>query len=626
MIFDHQQKLIEIKSDLMDFHINSNNELDDLNEFVLLISKLLERHFLITNCIFFKWTDDLFKPVNHSDRNMNLYNISSIALESYFKQQSLIPIPPALKKEKGLEQMTHMLLLKIEDQDPSGVFVFKESLPCPFFDNLEFMEKIVLLLSEVVQTKMKNINMRQNEIQYRKLYDIANLFHSTMDVDTILQNVLAIIKDNFPNLKIELILSNNQDQKTKVNIKQFDYLSERATTIEAFLSGEMTAEHIPEFNCYLLNAPIKGQQATYGILQVTVQSDYTITVSQREFIQVLAQASGNALENAKLYHQSSRLISDLQLINETSHRLNMRLDIDEMLLFLQKQLMKSFHPMELCFIFKEDEQFEMTSACTGLFKTAQGDMYIQHVEKHFSHSQDPLFIADFRRIIEDEHIEFRSIMAIPMIVEERINGFSIVMHSEPYFFSFDSFKLMQSLIHHSSLAIANSKLRHQLQEMVDKDHLTGLYARSYLDHFVEKSLHEDDAGMFLLIDIDNFKHINDTFGHQMGDTILKQIGMQLQRIVSKQGICARWGGEEMSVYIPNVSDKEAFMVAKTLVDSIPKVTEPSVTISAGLITWDKEERPEFQALFLHADTALYNAKNNGKNQVCIFHHSMQLQH
>ncbi|MEC1180371.1 diguanylate cyclase [Metasolibacillus meyeri] len=626
MIFDYQQKLIEIKSDLMDFYINSNNELENLNGFVSLINKLLKKHFLITNCIFFKWTDDLFEPVQNVDVDMNVSNIFSTSLQSHFKQQPLVPIPPTLKKEKGLEQMTHMLLLKIQDENPNGILIFQDSSQCHFFDNLEFVEEFVLLLSEVVRMKIESINIRLNELQYRKLYDIANLFHSTMDVDAILQNVLTIIKANFPNLKVELILSNNQDQKTKVDIKQFDYLSERATTIEAFLSGEMTSEHIPELSCYLLNAPIKGQQATYGILQVTVQSEYIITASEREFIQVLAQASGNALENAKLYHQSSRLISDLQLINETSHRLNMRLDIDEMLLFLQKQLIKSFKPMELCFVFKENEQFAITSACTDIFKTTQGSMYVQHVEKHFSHSQDPLFIADFRRIIENQHIEFRSIMAIPMIVEERINGFSIVMHSEPYFFSFDSFKLMQSLIHHSSLAIANSKLRYQLQEMVDKDHLTGLYARSYLDHFVEKSLQEDSSGMFLLIDIDNFKHINDTFGHQVGDNILKQIGVQLQLVVRGRGICARWGGEEMSIYIPNICNKEALLVAEMLVKSIPNVTEPRVTISAGLITWGEEDKPEFQSLFLHADTALYSAKNSGKNQFCIFHHSMQLQH
>ena len=183
---------------------------------------------------------------------------------------------------------------------------------------------------------------------------------------------------------------------------------------------------------------------------------------------------------------------------------------------------------------------------------------------------------------------------------------------------------MQSLIHHSSLAIANSILRNQLQDMVDRDHLTKLFARSYLDDFVEKSLINDDSGMFMLIDIDNFKRVNDTYGHQVGDEVLVQIGAQLQKTIGTRGICARWGGEELSVYIPNILDDEALKISQQIVDVIPQNTNPRVTISAGLITWDKSQRPEFQTVFLHADTALYNAKNNGKNQVCMFDESMQL--
>jgi len=214
-------------------------------------------------------------------------------------------------------------------------------------------------------------------------------------------------------------------------------------------------------------------------------------------------------------------------------------------------------------------------------------------------------------------------MAIPILMEEKINGFSIVLHKEPYFFSFDSFKLMQSLIHHSSLAIANSILRTQLQEMVDLDHLTKLYARSYLDQFVEKSLEYDQSGMFLLIDIDNFKRINDTYGHQVGDKILVQIAVQLKETIGSRGICARWGGEEMSVYVPNIDEKEALELASTIVEVIPSTTDPQVTISAGLITWDERDRPAFQSVFLHADTALYEAKNSGKNRFCTHNGSFQ---
>ena len=127
-----------------------------------------------------------------------------------------------------------------------------------------------------------------------------------------------------------------------------------------------------------------------------------------------------------------------------------------------------------------------------------------------------------------------------------------------------------------------------------------------------------------LIDIDNFKRVNDTYGHQVGDEVLVQIGAQLQKTIGTRGICARWGGEELSVYIPNILDKEALKISQQIVDVIPQNTNPRVTISAGLITWDKSQRPEFQTVFLHADTALYNAKNNGKNQVCMFDESMQL--
>ena len=60
----------------------------------------------------------------------------------------------------------------------------------------------------------------------------------------------------------------------------------------------------------------------------------------------------------------------------------------------------------------------------------------------------------------------------------------------------------------------------------------------------------------MLIDIDNFKRINDTYGHQVGDKILVQIAVQLKETIGSRGICARWGGEEMSVYVPNIDEKK----------------------------------------------------------------------
>jgi len=622
---DHLQTLKYIKSDVLSTWVSSKEQ-TGLNEYFRPLEQCLKMHFGIVNMAFLGFEGNCLIPVEEMATltiETKLNAVSWLMIEASFYQQKMVKIPYILKEKEAYSKMTDMVLFQIEGKNPIGVLLVEATDAWTDFMTSNYGEESIETLTKVLQLMRENYEVKVNEDQFRKLYNMTDLFHSTMDIDLILENVLKNIKDNFPEFNVELILSNDQDRLTTIDIKLFDYLSERPATIEAFVSGELTTELASDLNCRVLNAPIKGRQAIYGILQVSAPTTYLYSTTEKDFLRMLAQTSGNALENAKLYHQSHRLVSDLQLINETSHRLNMRIGINEMLLFLQKQLMKSFQPMEVCFAFKHNDTFEVTDASTALFNTEKGQIFIKHVEQHFKSTNDPLFIADFSRITPT-HIEYRSIMAIPILMEEKINGFSIVLHKEPYFFSFDSFKLMQSLIHHSSLAIANSILRHQLQEMVDLDHLTKLYARSYLDKYVEKSLINDQSGMFLLIDIDNFKRVNDTYGHQIGDKILMQIAVQLKKMIGARGICARWGGEEMSVYVPNIDEKEAIELAEEIVAVIPNTTDPRVTISAGLITWDELYRPAFQSVFLHADTALYEAKNSGKNRFCIHDRPYQI--
>ncbi|KGR77523.1 sensor domain-containing diguanylate cyclase [Ureibacillus manganicus] len=618
----HQQSIIHFKSDLLAICVESVDELSINHSQFELLRNSLKSHLDIEYSYFLlNEGTNLICPDEHVSLDLQYRGIPTVLFENLFKKQILVEVPHFISEKEEFKDMTHMILLKGQNRNFS-VLLIKESEKWKEFVESDFFEDTLMYLANIVQMLRKTNEVRLNENQYRKLYNMTDLFHSTMDINLILENVLNTIQENFPAFHVELILSNDQDRQTSIPIKQFDYLTERPSTIEAFVSGNITTEIVEELNYHLLNAPIKGRQAIYGILQVRAPISYVFSETQKNFIRMLAHASGNALENAKLYHQSHRLISDLQLINETSHRLNMNLDMNEMLKLLQKQLIKSFHPMELCFVFLENSTVKLTDASTDFFKTTEGSKYIDYVSNHFSKTHDSLFIADFNRLITKD-VPYKSLMAIPMIVEQRIYGFSIVLHSEAYFFSFDSYKLMQSLIHHSSLAIANSMLRSQLQKMVDHDHLTKLYARSYLDNFVEKSLKTDDSGMFLLIDIDNFKRVNDSYGHHVGDEVLIQIGQLLHTIVGTRGVCARWGGEEMAVYVPNILDDESVRLAKNIVESIPKVTNPTVTTSAGLIVWHMDNRPDFQTIFLQADTALYYSKNNGKNQVYVYDEELE---
>jgi len=612
----HDDTIIYIKADLLDIWNENGMKSMQISNWYYMFNQLLNKYFGITESQFMLNDLDRFIPLNFIktvDNETECLHWSDI--EHLFQSKSASKW--TLSHESINKSMNSSVLFQTRGGKPQGLFLVKSTDKWASFADSIYIEEFSSIASYYVNNIKNQIFIAQQEKQYRELFNVTEMFHSTMDIDRILEGVLLAMKNAFPLLQTDLLLSNDQDHQTQIPFKLFDYLSERTAAVEAFVSGEMTSELASDLNCRLLNVPIKGRQGIYGILQVRTKNDYLFSNRQKEFIRMLANTSGNALENAKLYHQSHQLISDLQLINETSHKLNMNLKLEDMLQFLQRQLTKSFHPMETCFVFIKDEKLEVTSSSSDYLSTSLGEFYISFTYNHFKTSTDPLFIADYEKST-GEVVPFQSLMAVPMFDQQTLTGFCIALHKDSYFFSFDSFKLMQSLIHHCTLAISNSKLRGKMQAMVDHDHLTKLYARGYLDRFVEKSIDEDQQGAFILLDIDNFKHVNDTFGHQVGDKVLVQIANLIEQIIDGKGIGARWGGEELAVYLPRVNQDEGEKIGRALIEMVPKMTNPSVTISSGLTVWSHPNTESFHDVFHAADTALYQAKNNGKNQLCIY--------
>lgn len=612
----HDDTIIFIKADLLDIWNENGMKSMQISNWYHMFNQVLYKYFGITESQFMLNDLGRFIPLNFIQTVDNkTVSLQWSEIEHLFQSKSASKW--TLTHESINKSMDSSVLFQTREGKPQGLFLVKSTDKWASFADSIYIEEFSSIASHYVNNIKNQIFIAQQEKQYRELFNVTEMFHSTMDIDRILEGVLLAMKNAFPLLHTDLLLSNDQDHQTQIPFKLFDYLTERTAAVEAFVSGEMTSELASDLNCRLLNVPIKGRQGIYGILQVRTNNEYLFSNRQKEFIRMLANTSGNALENAKLYHQSHQLIADLQLINETSHKLNMNLKLEDMLQFLQRQLTKSFQPMETCFVFIKDERLEVTSSSSEYLSTSLGEAYISYTYKHFKTSVDPLFIADYKKSTGND-VPFQSLMAVPMFDQQTLTGFCIALHQDSYFFSFDSFKLMQSLIHHCTLAISNSKLRGKMQAMVDHDHLTKLYARGYLDRFVEKSIDEDQQGAFILLDIDNFKHVNDTFGHQVGDKVLVQIAKLIEQVIDGKGIGARWGGEELAVYLPSVNQDEGEKIGKVLVEMVPKMTNPSVTISSGLKVWSYPNTGSFHDVFHAADTALYKAKNNGKNQLCIY--------
>ena len=165
----------------------------------------------------------------------------------------------------------------------------------------------------------------------------------------------------------------------------------------------------------------------------------------------------------------------------------------------------------------------------------------------------------------------------------------------------------------------------QQYKLATTDGLTELYNHRYFQEQirmqVEQAKRYSSNFSLIIIDIDFFKKFNDTFGHQSGDAVLRQVAQTLKKNVRATDIVCRYGGEEMSIILPNTGKDEAFSTAQKICERVAskkfKLTgdkETHVTISLGVATFpfDGDSAP---AIIESADKKLYTAKNNGRNQV-----------
>lgn len=176
-------------------------------------------------------------------------------------------------------------------------------------------------------------------------------------------------------------------------------------------------------------------------------------------------------------------------------------------------------------------------------------------------------------------------------------------------------------------ALANLRLRDALREMALRDTLTGLYNRRYLDDALSRELHRAERSgkpvSVVMVDIDHFKHFNDTHGHDAGDFVLSAVARAITKSIRPSDIACRYGGEELAVVLPEASlecareraEQMRIMIRDTNLNHLGQ-TLPAPTASFGVAVYpDNGGSPA--ELFKSADLALYRAKRDGRDRVCV---------
>ncbi|HAU1182975.1 diguanylate cyclase [Legionella pneumophila serogroup 1] len=219
-----------------------------------------------------------------------------------------------------------------------------------------------------------------------------------------------------------------------------------------------------------------------------------------------------------------------------------------------------------------------------------------------------------------------SLLCVPLMAQNDIYG--LLYLEVGLKFDENQQLLITAFAELTALALANVRLRENLRYQSIRDPLTGLYNRRYLEDFLFKQLHQAErtkaSFAILMLDLDHFKKINDTFGHDAGDLVLKELGQILNSDIRLGDIASRYGGEEFVLLLYDIDAQAAKMKAENLRSAISNLqvkygAQPvgQITASIGISVYPDDAK-SLAELIEAADKALYQAKNKGRNKVILF--------
>lgn len=251
-------------------------------------------------------------------------------------------------------------------------------------------------------------------------------------------------------------------------------------------------------------------------------------------------------------------------------------------------------------------------------------------------ADDALLLTDFHQrkgqipiyAPSESPIEVRSFLAIPLGSLSHRRGVFILTHSQPNQFSTETEQLLRLLCQHAAVIVENAITHRQMEALAVTDELTQLpNHRCFQDRLEEEISHarrHKKPVSLLMVDIDHFKKLNDSFGHPFGDAVLGQLAGVIERCLRREDFAARYGGEEFALILPDTNRDGARQTAERLRSEVNRTlftyegNSAHVSISGGIATYPRDTTTKEQ-LIANADRALYVAKRAGRNRIAQFH-------
>ncbi|HBE77496.1 MAG TPA: hypothetical protein DDW65_06885 [Firmicutes bacterium] len=325
---------------------------------------------------------------------------------------------------------------------------------------------------------------------------------------------------------------------------------------------------------------------------------------------------------------------DLQRLNSFSQEINASSDLDQIFNQITKTIRQTNTAQMVAMMLFDDESLKIYDSL-GWEENWVERYHYNPLSKHslalapIIVFKEPLLCSDIRKHPElvrtFEEIPIESLFAFPLVISGEVVGALVITNPTSYILNDQETQILTSITSQASMAIQNILNLNQEKQKADTDGLTGLYNRRYFNEQLEwqfdRALNQELPLSLILMDVDNFKKYNDTYGHPAGDQLLKVMTSVISEVVREQDIFARYGGEEFAVILRDTHNKLALHIAERIrqvVVGIPVSEETlkcPISVSIGVGTFPDHASDRI-SLLEFVDKSLYHAKDNGKNRVC----------
>ncbi len=378
-------------------------------------------------------------------------------------------------------------------------------------------------------------------------------------------------------------------------------------------------------------APLRLHGEVIGFLNLDSATPNAYSLEHAERLQAFADQAAVAIQNARLYEDAHERARQQDLLNQITHLALATPDLNAMLTLVAQRLLQLFHAANVHVVLWESENtpyMVATAAAAPLSGGQHLDLSTMEPALEAVRRGEKLVIEDIRdsKWVPPPLAEWAgpaSLAAVPLAADGRVIGGMMISQPEPHRFAPTELALVDQAASQVALAVSKVLLLEKVRRSAITDDVTGLYNRRGWNELGRREIKR--ARRFhrplscILMDLDHFKLINDSYGHHTGDEVLKAVGQVLQQGLREVDLLARWGGDEYVILLPENDLESGVAVAERLRHAVSANPYPTpygdlaLTASFGVadLTPDLDDLVD---LVDAADRAMYVAKQSGRNR------------